>query len=252
MIPVFSARHCVLPLLSVVATRIPGHAGGWHLRRKPCVVLLPCLFPYLILPLLIYARSVRQLSTNFSYDDLDLSGSDQFTIWGLMTPDEVLTEHVVDIHRIEADFRDAFERNQSSSSSQSYGVNNGDRIHHSKEERKLFLRSNRVNHQRLRSTSLLMQMETMKSLKMNLEPLQLPNLLDQYIQIFLVMKTVSTAMNTVHKVRTLEGQYPIPNLHVLTNDEHWTMTLATHKYAEAAESFAFQSLKMENNKMYAI
>ena len=55
-IPVFSARHCVLPLLSVVAIGIPGHAGGWHLRRKPCVVLLPFLFPYLILRLLIYAR----------------------------------------------------------------------------------------------------------------------------------------------------------------------------------------------------
>ena len=40
-IPVFSAWHCVLPLLSVVATGFPGHAGGWHLRKKPCVVLLP-------------------------------------------------------------------------------------------------------------------------------------------------------------------------------------------------------------------
>ena len=42
-IPVFSAWHCVLPLLSFVATRILGHAGGWHLRRKPCV------FPFLFL-----------------------------------------------------------------------------------------------------------------------------------------------------------------------------------------------------------
>ena len=33
-----------------------------------------------------------------------------------MSAEEILTEHVVDIHRIEADFRDAFERNQSSSS----------------------------------------------------------------------------------------------------------------------------------------
>ena len=57
------------------------------------------------------------------YEDLDLSGPDQFTMWGKMSPEEILTEHVVDIHRIEADFRDAFERNQSSSSSQSYGVN---------------------------------------------------------------------------------------------------------------------------------
>ena len=50
------------------------------------------------------------------YEDLDLRGSDQFTIWGRMSAEEILTEHVVDIHRIEADVRDACERNQSSSS----------------------------------------------------------------------------------------------------------------------------------------
>ena len=38
-----------------------------------------------------------------------------------MTSDEILTEHVVDIHRIKADFRDAFERMQASSS-QASGV----------------------------------------------------------------------------------------------------------------------------------
>ena len=42
-------------------------------------------------------------------------------MWGKMSTDEILTEHVVDIHRIAADFRDAFERIQTSSS-QSYGV----------------------------------------------------------------------------------------------------------------------------------
>ena len=56
------------------------------------------------------------------YEDLHLPGSDQFTMWGKMTPDEILTEHVVDTHRIQADFRDAFERNQASSS-QTYDVN---------------------------------------------------------------------------------------------------------------------------------
>ena len=45
------------------------------------------------------------------HEDLHLPSSDQFTVWGEMTPDEILTELVVDIHRIEADFRDAFERN---------------------------------------------------------------------------------------------------------------------------------------------
>ena len=56
------------------------------------------------------------------YEDLHLPGSGQFTVWGKMTLDEIFTEHVVDIHRIEADFRDAFKRNQASSS-QTYGVN---------------------------------------------------------------------------------------------------------------------------------
>ena len=39
-----------------------------------------------------------------------------------MTTDEILTEHEVDIHRIQADFRDAFERILTSSS-QASGVN---------------------------------------------------------------------------------------------------------------------------------
>ena len=56
------------------------------------------------------------------YEDLVSSGSDHFTMWGKMSPHEIFAEHVVDIHKVVADFRDAFERNQSSSS-QSYGVN---------------------------------------------------------------------------------------------------------------------------------
>ena len=39
-----------------------------------------------------------------------------------MSPQQILAEHVVDLHRVVADFRDAFERIQSLSS-QSYGVN---------------------------------------------------------------------------------------------------------------------------------
>ena len=38
-----------------------------------------------------------------------------------MSPHEILAEHAVDFHKVVADFRDAFERNQSSSS-QSFGV----------------------------------------------------------------------------------------------------------------------------------
>ena len=43
-------------------------------------------------------------------------------MWGTMTPEAVLAEHVVDIRRIVADFRDAFERSQTSSA-RGTGVN---------------------------------------------------------------------------------------------------------------------------------
>ena len=56
------------------------------------------------------------------YEDLVSSGSDHFTMWGKMSPYGIFAEHVVDIHKVVADFRDAFERNQSSST-QTYGVN---------------------------------------------------------------------------------------------------------------------------------
>ena len=45
------------------------------------------------------------------FEDHRLPRSDQFTMWGKMTSEEILAEHVVDIHRIAADFRDAFEKN---------------------------------------------------------------------------------------------------------------------------------------------
>ena len=35
------------------------------------------------------------------------------------------------------------------------------------------------------------------------------------------------------------GTVLYPDLHVLTNDEHWTVTPETHKYAAAAGSFCF-------------
>ena len=56
------------------------------------------------------------------YEDLVSSGSDHFTVWGKMNHQEILAEHVVDMNKVVADFRDAFERIQSSSS-QTLGVN---------------------------------------------------------------------------------------------------------------------------------
>ena len=42
-------------------------------------------------------------------------------MWSKVSPQEILVEHVVDIHKVVADLRDAFERIQSSLSL-SYGV----------------------------------------------------------------------------------------------------------------------------------
>ena len=42
MSPALKSRLTAFPLLSFVANGILGHAGGWHLRRKPCV--FPLLF----------------------------------------------------------------------------------------------------------------------------------------------------------------------------------------------------------------
>ena len=44
------------------------------------------------------------------YEDLVSSGSDQLTMWGKVSPQEILAKHVVDIHTVVADFRHAFER----------------------------------------------------------------------------------------------------------------------------------------------
>ena len=66
------------------------------------------------------------------------------------------------------------------------------------------------------------------------------------------MKTVNTARNVVHEVRTLEGQYPIQI------SMYWTMKSIGERHLrhinmpQRLDRFAFQSLKMENTKMYAI
>ena len=79
----------------------------------------------------------------------------------------------------------------------------------------------------------------MKNLEMSLEPLQTHNLLYQY---FLKNsgdedseKNDESSAQRQNSERTLYD----PDLHVLTNDEHWTMTPDTHKYAAAAGSFCF-------------
>ena len=73
--------------------------------------------------------SPERLELPFSCEDIlsgheepASGGSDHFAMWGKMSPHDILPEHVVDIHKVEADFLDAFERNQSSSS-QTHGVN---------------------------------------------------------------------------------------------------------------------------------
>ena len=127
-----------------------------------------------------------------------------------------------------------------------------DRIHNNKKERRLLLTSNRVTHQRPRSTSLLIQMKTMKNLEMSLEPLQTLNLLYQYFLVTLVMKTVSTATNIVHKVETPKRPCTIQI------STFWQMMSIGQRHLrhtsmqQELDQFVFQWLKMDNNRTYAI
>ena len=74
----------------------------------------------------------------------------------------------------------------------------------------------------------------MKNLEMSLEPLQTHNLLCQSGDEDSEYSDESSAQSQ-NSERTLYD----PDLYVLTNDEHWTMTPETHKYAAAAGSFCF-------------
>ena len=67
----------------------------------------------------------------------------------------------------------------------------------------------------------------MKYLKMSLELLQTLNPLNQY---HLFIKDQQPFR---------KDQLLYPDLYVLTNDEHWTVTPETHKYAAAAGPFCF-------------
>ena len=97
-------------------------------REAPTPEVSTCAQEHVEAPLPpLQPRSIcERLELPFSclsgFEDLHVPSSDQFPMWSKMTTDEILTEHVVDIHRIEADFRDAFERIQTSSS-QASGVN---------------------------------------------------------------------------------------------------------------------------------
>ena len=59
---------------------------------------------------------------------------------------------------------------------------------------------------------------------------------------------MSIATSVVHEVRTLERTVLHPDLHILTNDEHWTVTAETHKYVAAAGSFCSVTLEEEEEK----
>ena len=68
----------------------------------------------------------------------------------------------------------------------------------------------------------------------------------------LLMKTVNTARNIVHKVRTLEGQYPIQISMYWPTKSIGQWHLRHRNMPQRLDRFAFQSLKLENNKVYAI
>ena len=91
-----------------------------------------------------------------------------------------------------------------------------------------------------KSTSLLIQMKTKKNLEMSLEPLQTLKLLYQYFLVILGDEDSEYSDEYSAQSRDSEKALYYPDLYVLTNDEHWTMTPETHKKAAAAAgSFCF-------------
>ena len=117
-------------LLILLKIPFPEFRGILFLRLLRCRCLLPrqkreapkpevstCAQEHIEAPLPPLQRrsTCERLELPFScdaflsgYEDLHLPSSDQFTMWGIKTSDDVSTEHVVDTHRIQADFRDAF------------------------------------------------------------------------------------------------------------------------------------------------
>ena len=107
---------------------MPVSSSPWNQRKSRTQLVLENVFIEAPLPPLLPRSTCERLELPFScdaflsgYEDRVSSGSDHFTAWSKMSPQEILAEHVVGIHKVVADFRDAFERFQSSSS-QSYGV----------------------------------------------------------------------------------------------------------------------------------
>ena len=87
---------------------------------------------------------------------------------------------------------------------------------------------------------------------MSLEPRQALNLLHQVFLKTLVMKTVSTAMNIVHKVETPKGlcSTQISTFWQMMSIGRWHLRHTNMQ--QQLDHFAFQWLKMEINKTYAI
>ena len=124
----------------------------------------------------------------------------------------------------------------------------------------------RVNYRRPKSTSPLIQMKTMKKLETSLESLQPLNLLYQYFlfikdqqqvlkdQLFLTtlrMKTMSIAMNIVHKVRIPKGPCSthISTFWPMMSIGHWRRRQTSMR--QQPDHFALWPPKMEDNRTYA-
>ena len=100
-------------------------------------------------------------------------------------------------------------------------------------------KSNRVNHQRLRKH------KSTDSDEDDEEPQNEPGSSSNTQPIGPVLPFNSGDEDSEHsEAYSAQSQdtgrtVPYPDLYVLTNEEHWTMTPATHKYAAAAGSFGF-------------
>ena len=128
----------------------------------------------------------------------------------------------------------------------------GDKIHTNKRERRLLQKSGPVIYEVPKSTSPLIQMRTMKNLETSLELLQTLNQLYQYFLKTLVMKTVNTAMNIVHKVETPKRPctIQISAFWQMMSIGQWRQRHTSMQQQQ--DHFALWLPKMEIKKTYAI
>ena len=115
----------------------------------------------------------------------------------------------------------------------------GDRVPKNRKERRLSQKSNRVNHRRPKKH------KSIDSDEDDEEPRNEPGTSSNPQPTVPGLPYISgdedSEYSDEHSAQSRDSEKAMyfPDLYVLTNDEYWTMTPGTHKYAAAAGSFCF-------------